>query len=174
LLSLGSVAAKLIAEPLQTYAMVQTVFGDTTDVSIPDVAAAMYALDSSLGTAQSALVKVVTEPSLARGQTVIGLNLNERLSMIASDAELNRLAEQAIADPTFNLPAALDAISAREPDNAQLVTDIKEQRIRELFFSALAPSKKTVSVPDPSSVLSVLAFSAFGATSLWKRKKKAG
>lgn len=169
---LGSVAAKLIAKPLQTYAIVQTVFGDRTDVPIPDVAAAMYALDSSLGTAQSALVKVVTEPSLARGQTVIGLTQSERLPMIASDAELNRLAQQAIADPTFNLRAALDAILAREPYNAQLVTDIEEQRMRELFFSALASSQKTVSVPDPSFVLSVLAFSAFGATSLFKCKQK--
>jgi inosine-uridine nucleoside N-ribohydrolase len=162
----------LIAEPLQTYAIVQTVFDGRKDVSIPDVAAAMYALDSSLGTAESALVKVVTEPSLARGQTVIGLTPNERLSMIASDAELNRLAQQAIADPTFNLPAALDAILAREPYNAQLVTDIEEQRMRELFFSALAPSQKTVSVPEPSFVLSVLGFSAFGVTSLLKRKQK--
>ena len=89
----ASEAAKLIADPLQNYAAVQTGISGRTDTSIPDVAAAMYALDSSLGTAESALVKVVTEPSLARGQTVIGLTLNERVSMIASDAEFSQLAQ---------------------------------------------------------------------------------
>lgn len=167
----GSEVAELIAAPLQFYATAQTLGGGTTDVSIPDVAAAIYALDSSLGTAQSALVRVVTS-SLARGETIIGLTTFERVSMIASDAELSRLADQVFSDPTFDLVAALGEILAREPDNARLVTDIEEERMRELFLSTLVPSPRSISVPEPSSVLSLLAFSAFGAASLLKRKQK--
>lgn len=166
----GSEVAELIAEPLQLYATAQTASSATTDVLIPDVAAAMYALDSSLGTAQSAFVRVVTS-SLARGETIIGLTLTERVSMIASDAELSRLADQVFSDPTFNLVAALGEIVAREPDNARLVTDIEEQRMRELFLSTLVSSPRIISVPEPSSVLGLLAFSAFGAASLLKHER---
>lgn len=170
----GSEAAKVIAEPLSMYAAVQTETSGTTDVLLPDVTAAMYAVDSSLGTAESALVKVVTQPSLARGETVIGLTMNERVSIIAEDAELSQLAQQVFSDPTFDLSSALNAILAREPDNALLVTDIAAPQMRELFLSALAPSQKPISVPEPSCVLGLLAFSAFGAAGLLKRKGRGG
>ena len=81
-----SLGAKAIALALQRYAFAQTATTGTTNVSVPDLAAAMYAVDSSLGTAESALVKVVTQPGLARGETLSALTLNERLSTIASDA----------------------------------------------------------------------------------------
>lgn len=164
----GSQAAKLIAGPLKNYAVAQTSLGGATDASIPDVAAAIYAVDSSLGTTQSALVKVVTQPGLARGETDIGLTLIERVSLIASDAELSQLADQVLSDPTFDLSTALGDILAREPDNATLVTDIEQARMRELFLSALAP----VSVPEPSCVPGLLAISAFGAAGLLKRKRR--
>ena len=194
--SQDSGAAKLIAGPLQTYISVQTGLAGITDVSIPDVAAALYAVDSSLGTDQSALVKVVTQPSLARGQTIIGSTLNERISIIASNEELSRLATQASSDPTFNLQRALGAILAREPDNARLVTDIEARQMLRLFLSALTPSPKTIgdtklalaqsrdqtifltpsqesiNVPEPSCVLGLLAFSALSAASLLKRHSK--
>lgn len=163
----GSEAAGLIAEPLQNYVAIQTGPGGRTDASIPDVAAAMYAVDPSLGTVESALVKVTTEPGLARGQTVIGLTWDERVSMIASDAELSQLAEQV---STFELGTALGEILARESDNARLVTDIAAPQMRELFLDALAPSQQTISVPEPSSILGILAFSAFGAALVLKRK----
>lgn len=163
----GSKAAKLIAGPLENYTLAQTILGSTTEVSIPDVTAAMYALDTSLGTAQSALVNVVTDSNLARGETVIGLTPNERISMIASDAEFNGLADRAFSDPNFDLSAALNAILAREPNNAQLVTDIEAERMHTLFLSALTPT----SVPEPSSVLGLVVLSAFGTAALLKRKQ---
>ena len=191
-----SKAAKLIAQPLQLYANAQTQSAGRTNMSIPDVAAAIYAVDSSLGTAQSALVKVLTQPSLARGETIIGLTETERLFIIASDAELSRLAAQVFSDPTFNLQTARGAILAREPNNARLVTDIKAQQMRGLFLSTLAPSQKTIGVsdvalaesrdqtivltpsqetidvPEPSCVLGLLAFSALSAASVTKRHSK--
>lgn len=147
----NSQAAKLIAGPLKSYAVAQTNLGGATDASIPDVAAVIYAVDSSLGTTQSALVKVVTS-GLARGETDIGLTLNERISLIASDEELNQLVDQLFSDFNFDLLAALDAILVREPDNAQVVTDIKARRMRVLFLNALV----TVSVAEPSSVIGLL------------------
>ena len=107
----------------------------------PDIAATIYALNnrnSSLGEAQSALVKVVTEQSLARGQTIMGLTFIDRITMIASAEELSRLADQVFAgDPTFDLDAALAEIASREPDNAQVVLEIKEQRIHQIFMTGI-------------------------------------
>lgn len=162
----GTKTAKLIADPLESYAYAQTVLGE--DVSVPDLTAVMYALDPSLGTTQSALVKVVTDSDLARGETVIGSTLIERISMIASDAELSELADQASSDPNFNLSAARNDILRREPDNADLVTNIEAERMHDLFLNALIPTP----VPEPSSVLGLLTLSAFGAASLIKRKQK--
>ena len=162
----GTEAAQLIAGPLERYADVQTQFGGSTDASIPDLTAAMYAVDESLGTTKSALVKVLTESNLARGETVTGLTLIERLSMIASDAELSELAVRA-SDPNFDLSTAIKNILAREPYNAQIVTDIEAERMHELFFNALTPAP----VPEPSSVLGLLTLGAFGVASL-KRKQR--
>jgi len=163
----GNQATKLISGPLQDYASVQTGFGGSISASFPDVTAAMYAVDSSLGSSQSALVKVDTELGLARGETVVGLTLNQRIQLIASDAELSQLARE-FSDPNFNLQATLGAILAREPDNASLVTAIDSQRMHQLFLDALDP----VAVPEPSSILGLFAFSAFGAASLLKRNHK--
>lgn len=161
-------AIKLIAGPMQRYAINQTMLGGRTSASFPDVVAAMYAVDSSLGTSQSALVKVGTS-GLARGETVIGLTPSERLPMIASDSELSEVAVRAVSDPTFNLQAALGAILAREPDNARLVTNIEAQQMRGLFLGAFVP------VPESSSVLGLFVFSACGAVALLRQRKvKAG
>lgn len=103
----------------------------------PDVAALMYALDPSLGAEQPALLKMVAKPELVRGQSVVGLTFNEKLTMIASDEEISSLIDRYLADPSFDLFAALGQIVAREPDNVRWVTDIDEARMRELFLAAL-------------------------------------
>ncbi|MFQ6101092.1 MAG: nucleoside hydrolase [Anaerolineae bacterium] len=130
----GNPAAQLIAGPMQMYAQMQAGFGGATEIAYYDVAAAMYATKTSLGTAESALVKVVTEESLARGQTVIGLDVGERVTMIASVEELNMLVYQFYSDPDFDLMGAIFAILAREPDNAQVVLDIRERWMRWRFM----------------------------------------
>jgi inosine-uridine nucleoside N-ribohydrolase len=133
----GSDAAQLIAGPMQFYAATFTGLGGESDAAFPDVTAAIYAINPRLGTAESALVKMVTEPSLARGQTIIGLNLMERLSMIASPEELSELAVQAMTDPGFDLMLAVFEILSREPDNGQVLLDVRERQMRMTFMRAL-------------------------------------
>jgi inosine-uridine nucleoside N-ribohydrolase len=164
----GNQATQLIARPIQDYAAAQIGLGTSTSASFPDVTAAMYAVDSSLGTSQSALVKVDKDPGLARGETVAGLTLNQRIQLIASDAELSQLAERVFSDPNFNIQAAEEAILAREPDNASLVTEIDSQRMHALFLNALADPAP---VPEPSSILGLFAFGAIGAATLLQRKQ---
>lgn len=108
--------------------------------TLPDVVAAMYALENEFGTAQPALVQVLHEegvPEVARGQTIIGLGFNERLTMIASDAELSAIALSALTDPNFDFNSALYNILIREPDNALVVVDIEAKRMNKKFLKAL-------------------------------------
>mgnify|MGYP001034738322 CR=1 FL=1 len=133
----GTAAAQFLAVPLQIFADGQFARG-AESVALPDVAATMFALKDALAQAsQSALVKVVPGPELVRGQTVIGLGLQERVSMIASDEELSDLAVSAFYDPEFNLEAELGAILMREPDNATVVLDLKERQIHRFFMREL-------------------------------------
>jgi inosine-uridine nucleoside N-ribohydrolase len=136
----GTPAARLIAGPLAQYLVATAGPGaDTSKVTgtIPDAAAVLYALDPTLGTTQPALIKVSLADSLTRGQTVIGLTLNERIPMIADDAELSSIAERVFSDPQFNFQAAIGAILAREPDNAQVILDIQEQTMQRLLLRSL-------------------------------------
>lgn len=133
----GSPAAQLLAGPMQMYFDTFTQFGDETEVSFPDVAAAMYAVRPKYGTAQTALVKMVLEASLARGQSIIGLSLMDRITMIASPEELSEMAVRAFTDPTFDLMMAIFEILSREPDNAQVVMDIREHSMRWIFLRSL-------------------------------------
>jgi inosine-uridine nucleoside N-ribohydrolase len=139
----GTPVAKLLYPALQLYANVQTELGGATAVSMPDVPALMYALDATLGTLETGLVKVVTNISeaspirLLRGQTIIGLDPSERIPMIADDVELSALADQAFTDPNFDLQLAIDAILAREPENTYIVTNIRERKMRQFFMRAL-------------------------------------
>lgn len=129
----GNAAAQLLAIPLQFYADVQFQQGAET-FTIPDVAAVIYYFEREWGDEQSGLVKPVTDASDANGQTIIGLTLNERVTMIGDDAELSNLTLLAFTDPTFDLQAALGAILSREPDNAWVVMDIDEKNIRRQFM----------------------------------------
>lgn len=125
---------RLLGPPLQRYASLYTGMGRAPAATIPDLVAAMFALDPDLGSTQPALVKVITESGLARGQSVIGMSFNERLTMITDDEELGDLAERALADPGFDLMAAVAHIAGREKDNAQVVTSINAAAMRDLFF----------------------------------------
>ncbi|MBN1220414.1 MAG: nucleoside hydrolase [Anaerolineae bacterium] len=133
----GNEAAQLIVGPMQLYADALTGFDGGGEAAFDDVAAAIYGLKPSLGAAQSGLVKIVTEPSLARGQSVIGLTFSDRISLIASPQELSDLVDQAFADPNFDLFGALLEILAREPDNAQVVLDINAKQMQKVFMKAL-------------------------------------
>jgi inosine-uridine nucleoside N-ribohydrolase len=131
-------AIQFLAPAIQQYANIQIT--NAGAAGIPDAVAAVIALDAEEGRRQSALVKMVLEQSLARGQSIVGLTTSERLAMIANDAELSALAERAFAyppDPTFDLQQAFGAILMREPDNAQVVTSVSESLLTKTVFPDL-------------------------------------
>ncbi|NTU77839.1 MAG: nucleoside hydrolase [Chloroflexales bacterium] len=128
----GDAVGALLAQSFGAYVRAQQMQGEAGRAAIPDAAAAVYALYPDLGGAQSALVKVVVDDGLARGQTVIAADLANRIPMIADDAELSALADQAFT-PGSDMNAALGAILLREPDNAQVILDLDEGAVLRLF-----------------------------------------
>jgi purine nucleosidase len=121
---------------------------------LPDPAAMMYALNPAFGLPQPALVKVLglaelaaADPSLARGQTIIGLSLAERIAMIATDAEFDTLSElflnytlafgsndpDVIAAAEAELNNFLFGLLTRDLDNADAVVDIDGRRMARQF-----------------------------------------
>ena len=108
--------------------------------TLPDPVAVMYALKNGLGTAHSALVKPLAGegiPEMVRGQTIIGMTLNERITMIASDADLSAIAYNIYNTPGYDLDSAIFEILSREQDNALVVTDIEARRMHNLFLQDL-------------------------------------
>jgi hypothetical protein len=96
----------------------------------------MYALDVSLGTAVSGLIKVVTGNGMMRGHTEIAVTLLERITLIGSDTELNRLTELSLLDP-MNFAASLADLLYREQDNAAVVVDINAKEMYKIFRRAV-------------------------------------
>lgn len=129
--------ARLISGPLETYRQVLTMGAARDEVGVPDVAAVMYAVDPTRGEEQSALVKVITDSRLARGQTIIGVTFNERLTMIASDEELSTLADRAFSDPAFDQEDEIGAILSGELDNARVVIDVDGKEMQRRLIKAL-------------------------------------
>lgn len=136
-------AARFLSRAALTYAKVTEGFGEGT--GYPDVVAAMYAVDPSIATrVASALVKVVTGPAgLARGQSIIGTTTNERLTMVESGAALQGLVERMLGGERLDVPSAIQAILAREPDNAKVVLEIAADRVRSSFMHTLFPEDAT-------------------------------
>jgi pyrimidine-specific ribonucleoside hydrolase len=121
----ASPIVQFLAPAIQQYADVQ--IANTGRAGLPDAVAAVLALRPAEGSQQGALVRVVLEPGLARGQSVVGLAPSERIAMVADDSELSALADLAFAyppDPNFNLQWALGAILMRAPENAQAVMSV--------------------------------------------------
>ncbi len=106
-------------------------------VPLYDPTAAVVTIKPQLGTPQSGLVIVQTPDGVTRGQTIIGLTIPERIQMIATDSELSAIADQAFSDPNFNLQAALGAILARQPDNAQVILTVDTDKIKSRLLNAL-------------------------------------
>jgi purine nucleosidase len=106
-------------------------------IPLYDPTAAVLAIRPDLGTAQSALVYVQTPDGVTRGQTVMGLTIPERMSMIADDAELSAIALQVFTDPNFDMNAAMGDILSRQPDNAGVVLDVNSAAIVRIFMNAL-------------------------------------
>jgi inosine-uridine nucleoside N-ribohydrolase len=111
--------------------------GGQTSATIPDLAAALVAVDPTFATTQPALVKVITDDGLTRGQTIIGQTFSEQVTMIADDDEMGRLAQEAFQDPAFNFQARLAEILGREPANVDVVTAVDGPRMRDLFLNTI-------------------------------------
>lgn len=129
---------QFLAPAIQQYAGVQ--IAALGSASIPDAVAAAAALDSSVGARQSALVRMVLDSVLARGQSVIALTIPERVSVIAEEGELDTLAERAFAnppDPNFDLNLELAAILGRAPDNAQVTLTVDKNLLRRTVLPHL-------------------------------------
>lgn len=126
----------LLAQAFTGYVQAQSASNSTGRNAVPDSVAVIYALYPDLGSAQSALVKVVTDDSIVRGQTVIAADLAGRIPLIGTDAELSALADQ-VFTPGFDFNAALGGILAREPDNVQVVLNVREDAILRLLTRTL-------------------------------------
>ncbi len=108
-------------------------------VALFDPTAAVIALHPNYITDQQSGL-VVIDPAAnfkTRGQTVVALTMQEKISTIADDAELSALADQALADPNFDLYAALGAILYRQPDNAQVVMKVDALKVKLSWLAAL-------------------------------------
>ncbi len=162
----GNTLGKLVAGPLQMYASAVTQSSSTTQtnatndvrssrlrsalahvrehfngpkVALFDPTAAVIVLyPDYISDQQSGLLVVDPAASFTtRGQTVVALSMQEKITAIADDAELSALADQAMTDPNFDLYAALGAILMRRPDNAQVVMKVNAMKVKAKWLSAL-------------------------------------
>jgi purine nucleosidase len=132
----GTAGGQFLVRPLRGLLNAFKNLANSDQANLPDVVAMMVALDRSLATTEDALVKIITDQSLARGQTIVALSFIERLTLIASDAELSALVDRYLNDPQ-RLFAEFVAIVNREPANVQWAAAIDAARVRERFFQAL-------------------------------------
>ncbi|MBN1427697.1 MAG: nucleoside hydrolase [Anaerolineae bacterium] len=136
----GTALGQFLAGPLRLYAQAQRLQGRSETFVAPDIVAAVYAVDPSVGKTQPALVRIAQgifendANRLLRGKVTMGIEMQEKLSMIADDIELSALVDRMLAEPDIDLEAEMRAILAREPDNAQIVLDIDADKIHELFM----------------------------------------
>lgn len=146
LASNGTPLGQLLAAALQPYMDMQVGLGGATAASVPDITAVMVAVNDTifLKEEMSVLIKmvpgIVGEPDpyrLVRGQTIIGTNTAEKTPMIVNDYYLSDLATRAFTEPGFDLEAEIMTILMSEPDNAIMITDVREQTMRNLFMQAL-------------------------------------
>ncbi|HWQ11926.1 MAG TPA: nucleoside hydrolase, partial [Roseiflexaceae bacterium] len=131
----GGAVGALLARILRPYFASLAEF-DTGIPSLPDVAAAVYALYPELGAAVPALVRVITQRGYAYGQTIIGATPSDRLRLVVGDEELNALADEALASGR-DLAAAIRELQARAPDNALVVHDVDGARMAEVLMELL-------------------------------------
>lgn len=132
----GDPLGKLLAAALGPYTQIQQSNNPRGRVNIPDAAAVIYALQPQLGSATSALVRVITDTGYARGQTIIATTPAQRLPLIADDAELSAMADQAFI-PGFDLNVAMFQILSRQPDNATVVLELQGHAMAQLLEQGL-------------------------------------
>ncbi len=136
----GNAAIQFVLPALQIYKDVLEFNGGKA--SLPDVTAAALAVNAKFGDSQPALVKVMNpDPGNAalrqvRGQTIVGLDENERVVMIAGEEMLIQLSVLALTDPALFFQVRQELL-ASDPENVQFVTDIKQKQILKAFIKTL-------------------------------------
>ncbi|MCA9981036.1 MAG: nucleoside hydrolase [Anaerolineales bacterium] len=134
--------AQTLAGPLSFYYGLVSQQGGEDFAPLYDVAAVQYAVRPQFAKeAEYALVKIVMDPGLAFGQTIIGNDLDEVIPLVADDAELSALADAVFADP-FNpdfelFEMGLGGIFLREPFNANVILDVRKNNMNSRFLDEL-------------------------------------
>jgi purine nucleosidase len=141
LLDDGNAVAQFVAGPMQMYLAAEAgFFGGEEQQKLKaayyDVVAAMYAAGVGFAKSESALVKMVTEESLARGQTIVGLSFSDRIGILIPTDDLNYMIFASGGDPDV-LMAMMGEVLMANPDNADVVLDISERWMRRLFMRDL-------------------------------------
>lgn len=134
-----SPAGRFLSGPVSRYAAMASALG-RGPLSLPDVVAAVYAAEPSIGLdVRPACVKVITDGDpLTRGQSIIGLSASEKISMLASLSSLEAAVVRATTETDFDLRAHLGAIVARGTHDASVVLKVAADRVRGMFMRALA------------------------------------
>jgi inosine-uridine nucleoside N-ribohydrolase len=114
---------QFLAAPINAYAAAQTQ-GTGGKITIPDAVAAAYVLYPQIATPLGAIVAVQTDAGQTRGQTIIATDPNEKVFMIADDAELSALADAVFSGQIADINAEIAKILARHPDDAQVVLSL--------------------------------------------------
>lgn len=138
----GSPVFQVILPAIQAFAQVKSMGQGEVAAALPDVVAAMVAIQEDLGgPTKPALVHVTTEEGPHRGQTIIGDTFATRVMMIASEKELNSLIKQMFSDPSnpdFNVPMhSTYALLKREPDNAIIVDAPQIEQMHQQFMQMM-------------------------------------
>jgi inosine-uridine nucleoside N-ribohydrolase len=134
----GNPVAKLIAEPMKYFLETMTGFTGEVGTSFADVVGAMVAVELDIiKNSENALVKIDTGYRLARGQTYIGNNFADKLMLAVTEETLNEWATKAFNGSDFNLEQEVFTALAREPENALVITEVDQVRMKAVFMATL-------------------------------------
>jgi inosine-uridine nucleoside N-ribohydrolase len=131
----GRRGAKLLARLLESYSLASG-RDKRGRMAIPDMAAAIYALRPDLGEATPALVRVVVDGELTRGQTIIALTPEHQISLALGATGIARLAERA-GSPDFQVGATMGAILGQLPQNVRAVLRVDAAAMGGLLVEGL-------------------------------------
>jgi inosine-uridine nucleoside N-ribohydrolase len=115
-----------------------TGFTGEVGTSFADVVGAMVAVELDIiKNSENALVKIDTGYRLARGQTYIGNNFADKLMLAVTEETLNEWATKAFNGSDFNLEQEVFTALAREPENALVITEVDQVRMKAVFMATL-------------------------------------
>lgn len=125
--------ADLLTQALAGYARADG--GDGSGLlSIPDAAAAIYALRPDLGEALPASVRVVVDGEHTRGQTLIALTPQHQIALAVGATGISQMVAH-LASPGFDLGAAMGQILGQLPRNVRVVLRIDGGAMSDLLVS---------------------------------------